>query len=295
MADVCDDLFLAYPAIDPGRTGRIAELAKRVTMRVGVDSKIAIDHLAEAARAAGSTVGILPDIDVGMHRTGVQSPEAFVELAKYVDSTDGVRLDGMMTYPGHVWGDTLDEQISMLKEIDAYMKTALDLLKQAGLEAKIVSGGSTPTQMQSHNVTSLTEIRPGTSVFYDANCWLAGYCEEDQCAARIIVTVVSDAVPGKVVIDAGTKTLTSDRFVRDPEHGGHGRIVGLPEARIVRLSEEHGEVDLSNCDMKPKIGDRLQVIPNHICPCVNLQSHLWLQDGSDELTAIPVDARGLLS
>ena len=294
MAEVCDDLFLAYPALDAGRTGRIAELAKSVTMRVGVDSKLAVDRIAEAARAAGSTVGLLADLDVGMHRTGVQSPEAFVELSKYIDSTKGVRYDGMMTYPGHVIGSKREDEIKQLKEIDAYMKAALDQLKTAGLKAQIVTGGSTPTQFISHHVTSLTEIRPGTSVFNDANCWLGGYCALEECAARIIVTVVSDAVPNQCVIDSGSKTLTSDRYFKDPDNAGFGRIVGYPDARIVKLSEEHGQVDISKCDKRPKLGDRLEVIPNHICPCVNLQTRMWLQDNGS-LRQISVDARGMLS
>ena len=99
----------------------------------------------------------------------------------------------------------------------------------------------------------------------------------EDCAAQLVCTVISDAVPGKVVIDAGSKTLTQDRLGCNPEHGGHGHLPAYPQAKIVRLSEEHGEIDITKCPTKPKIGERVRVIPNHICPCVNLQDVVWLK------------------
>ncbi len=99
---------------------------------------------------------------------------------------------------------------------------------------------------------------------------------------------------GKVVIDAGTKTLTSDRNVTAPD-SGHGRIVEYPEATITRLSEEHGEVDVTRCERRPRIGERVTVIPNHICPCVNLQDAVWLRREDGGLEPMRVDARGRLS
>jgi D-serine deaminase-like pyridoxal phosphate-dependent protein len=96
------------------------------------------------------------------------------------------------------------------------------------------------------------------------------------------------------VIDAGTKTLTSDRNVKFPD-SGHGHVVEYPDAKITRLSEEHGEVDVSQCARRPKLGERLTVIPNHICPCVNLQDSVWLRGESGELTVMGVDSRGRLS
>ncbi len=92
----------------------------------------------------------------------------------------------------------------------------------------------------------------------------------DDCAATVLSTVVSTAVPGKCIIDAGSKTLTTDRMANDPTNGGFGLVVEYPEAKIVRLFEEHGELDLSNCEKRPKPGERIHVVPNHVCPCVNL-------------------------
>src|SRR6185436_7094806 len=127
---------------------------------------------------------------------------------------------------------------------------------KSGIEAKIVSGGSTPTAIDSHRVTCGTEIRPGTYIFNDINCVMAKCATLDECAAKIVCTVISDAVPGQVVIDAGSKTLTSDRCGPAPD-SGHGYVTEFPEAKIVKLTEEHGQVDVKNSPKMPKVGERV--------------------------------------
>jgi D-serine deaminase-like pyridoxal phosphate-dependent protein len=115
----------------------------------------------------------------------------------------------------------------------------------------------------------------------------------EDCAARLTCTVISTAVPGKFVVDAGSKTLTSDRRSIGPDTAGFGHVVEYPEATIVRLTEEHGEVDVSRClGPRPKVGQRVHVIPNHICPCVNLQTIVWLKEQAGKLEPMAVDARG---
>jgi D-serine deaminase-like pyridoxal phosphate-dependent protein len=262
-------------------------------VRVAVDSTLAVDRLADAARHAGSTLGILVDIDVGFHRTGVQSIDDAFQLAAHTAKTTGVRLDGIMVYPGHI-GAPLAEQPPKLAAIDQILRDTLARFQAAGLPALIVSGGSTPTAYQSHLVPSLTEIRPGTYIFNDRNTLAGGFCTLDECAASILATVVSDAVPNQVVVDAGSKTLTSDRLHSNPTSGGHGLIPQFPTARITRLSEEHGEIDLSESPTRPRLGDRIAIIPNHICPCINLQDNIWLQETDDTLHPLPVEARGKL-
>ncbi len=294
MSQASGDLLVAYPALDEPRTMRLAELAATVTVRVAIDSALAADALDAAARARGVVIGALVDLDVGFHRTGVQSPQAAVELARHVASRKDLRYDGLMVYPGHL-GATRDEVPGGLKKVAALTGEAVDRLARADLPPRIVSGGSTPTALLSHLVPHLTEIRPGTYVYNDWNTASAGWCAIDDCAARIICTVVSDAVPGKAVVDAGSKTLTSDRLMTDPQHGGHGYVVGFPDARVVRLTEEHGEIDVSRCPSRPRLGQRLSIVPNHVCPCVNLQDHVWLRRGDGGLELLRVDARGMLS
>ena len=293
MAAVADDLLVAYPAVDAARTTRLGALAREKTLRVAIDTAVAVEALDKAARLTESTIGILVEIDVGMHRTGVATAEESLNLAQLVEQARGLRLDGIMCYPGHIWAPAA-EQAPLLANVAAQLEEAIDLWTRHGLRAEIVSGGSTPTAFQSHLVRPYTEIRPGTYIFNDVNSVRGGFCAWQDCAARIVCTVVSDAVKNQIVIDAGTKTLTSD-LCAPARESGHGYVVEYPEARICRLSEEHGQVDVSQCERRPKVGDRVTVIPNHICPCVNLQNTLWWQETDGSARQIAVDARGMLS
>ena len=289
----CNDILIAYPAIDEPRCERIAALARKVDLRVAVDSREGAKALADAAMKKGATIGVLVDQDVGFHRTGIHSPDKVLDLAEYIAGLhDGLRLDGIFFYPGHV-SVPANQQFDLLKQIDHQLQTTLQMCRKKGIEISIVSGGSTPTAFQSHFITSQTEIRPGTYVFNDMNTVRGGYCRVDQCAAFVIATVVSTAVTGKAVVDAGTKALASDRNTILPD-SGFGHVLEYPEAKIVRLSEEHGELDLSECKGTPRLGEKISIIPNHICPCVNLHdSFLWLGE-SGQIERMPVDCRGML-
>jgi len=292
MAEAASDILMAYPAVDSHRCRELAQLARTITLRVAIDSVAAARALSASAVAAGSAIGILVDLDVGMHRTGVQTPAASLELARHVSSFKGLRLDGLMFYPGHI-GAKPDQQERALRAIDVVLKEAIGLWRTAGLECRIVSGGSTPTAYQSHLIPSATEIRPGTYIFNDMNGVAGGFVALEDCAARLHCTVVSTAVPGQVVLDGGTKTFTSDRCGPAPE-SGHGHILEYPAARIVKLTEEHAQVDLTACNAAPRIGERVTVIPNHICPCVNLHDSVWLKNEDGSVQALKIDARGKL-
>ena len=294
MAEAGKDIFIAYPALDPWRRERLANLAKSHAVRVGFDSGEAADLIGEAARSAGVTIGVLVDIDVGFHRTGVQSPQEAVVLAQHVSQTKGLRLEGIMCFPGHLKWSPEELTTKWFPDIQQTLAQTVDLFTQNGLEANVVSGGSSPTAFVSHHLPALTEIRPGTYIYNDMNSVAIGFAVIDDCAARLTCTVVSNAVPGKFVIDAGSKSLTSDRRAIDPDNAGFGYVVEYPGAKIVRLSEEHGEVELAEGSPAPKIGERVHVIPNHICPCVNLQTMAWLRDESGELEPLPIDARGMV-
>jgi len=291
MAEVCRDVFVAYPALDPYRREKLAHLARTHTVRVGFDSVEAADALGAAAREAGTTLGALVDLDVGVHRTGVQSPADALALAQHISRTPGLRLNGIMCYPGQIKHPTR-EQPALLSPIAALLQETIDLWRRAALEPKIVSGGSSPTAFQSHLIPQLTEIRPGTYIYNDMSQVACGYATLDDCAARLTCTVVSTAVPGKFVLDAGSKALTQDRRADSPDTAGFGHVVEYPQAKIVKLTEEHAEVDASKCAGRPKVGQRVHVIPNHICPCVNLQTMVWVKDGDSELEPMPIDARG---
>lgn len=293
MSHVCRDIFIAYPAIGAHRLSRLMELAKRIAVSVGIDSQEAASQLQKAAEDAGVQVGVLVDIDVGFHRTGVQDRAKSVELCTFVAAQPNLAFRGLMCFPGHILPHAQSETWSAY---EAALKSIVEELTQRGLSVEIVSGGSTPTAMESHKNPALNEIRPGTYVYNDLNEVRLGVCDLDHVAARVLATVVSKPEPNKVVIDAGSKTLSSDRNAALPD-SGFGYLPDFPEAKVVRLSEEHGEIVFSDADVAsdrvPEVGDRLWLIPNHICVCINLQNQFFLHDGQS-LSVLPVDARGLL-
>ena len=211
MAEVADDILLAYPAIDPARTARLAHLAGACHGARG--RRFAAQGPSCWARrpiASRATIGILVDLDVGMGRTGVQTPSEALKLAQFVDATPGLRLDGLFCYPGHIGGPA-DQQRPPCKRSPTSWPRRCSCGPITGCRPGSSRAARPRRPIQSHLVPEYTEIRPGTYVYNDMNTVRGGYCTLDDCAARIICTVVSTAVPGQVVIDAGSKTLTSDR------------------------------------------------------------------------------------
>lgn len=290
---ICDDLLLGYPIVDPAKARRLAAVVEGRAVRAAVDSDLSVRVLAEAARERGVEIGLLVDLDVGNGRTGCPSAAEALRLARAITGTRGVRFDGIFYFPGQIGGPYAGRDSSM-GPVSERVGEALGLLRSAGLEAAVVSGGSTPSLFQSHLDPHLTEIRPGTSVYNDVNTLAGGYCELADCATRVTATVVSTAVSGQVVIDAGSKTLTSDRCGPDPG-SGFGLVVEYPQALVRALNEEHGMLDVSGCDTAPRLGERVTVVPNHVCPCVNLHDAFWwAEDGASARQQV-VDARGCVA
>lgn len=271
MAEAVDDILLAYPPLGESKLRRLMSLPPHVRLTVGLDSSEALRGLANAAREAGRQVGVLVEVDVGMHRVGVQSPEAAAELALEAVDLPGVEYRGLMIYPGHI-RDHVDEQDAALEALAAEVRTLLDVLERRGVPPEVVSGGSTPTLWQSHRIPGVTEIRPGTNIFNDRTTVAVGACGWDECAYSVLATVVSTAVPGQAVVDAGAKALAKEEL--RGEGGGYGAVLGRPEVVVKGMSEEHGLLDLSRTDWRPSVGDRVRIVPNHVCVSVNLQERM---------------------
>lgn len=271
MAAVADDILLAYPPLGRRKLERLMELPARVRLTVGLDSAAALDGLSAAALGAGRTVGVLVEVDVGMHRVGVQSPEAAADLAAAAAGAGGTEYRGVMLYPGHI-REHVAEQGPALEALSREVSRLLEVLDSRGLSPGVVSGGSTPTLWHSHRVRGLTEIRPGTNIFNDRTTVAVGACGWDECAYSVLATVVSTAVPGQAVVDAGAKALAKEEL--RGHGGGYGAVLGRPEVTVKGMSEEHGILDLAATDWRPRIGDRVRIVPNHVCVSVNLQERL---------------------
>lgn len=283
-------LLIAYPPITPASLTAIEELHWRGEIIVALDSLVAVERLESVLSRNGPSVGVLVDIDIGLGRTGVSTPEASRQIAERIVASGELRLDGLFCYPGHIT-ELPGEQTDPLAHADNIVREHLEAWAAIGLQARIVSGGSTPTAYNSHLMTTATEIRPGTYVFNDANALHGGYCQLADCAARIVTTVVSDAVAGQVIVDAGSKSLARDQCLPQLA-AGYGFVLEYPQARIKSLSEEHGKLDVTGCTERPRIGERVSIIPNHICPAVNLTDTMWLRTIDGTLEQLNVDARG---
>lgn len=289
MSAICDDLLLAYPQVGWAKLARLVELAGRVPrLTVALDSPQALAGLARAALESRTTTGVVIELDAGMGRVGVQTPAEAVALARAAAGAARLRYEGVMFYPGHIReaGWERDGRLAALQQrIDDFLGP-LDL---AGLKPGMVSGGSTPTLWGSHQLRRMTEIRPGTTVFNDRTTAEIGVCRWEECAYSILATVVSTSVPGQAVVDAGSKALSKEEL--RAAGGGYGALLDRPPVVVKSLSEEHGVLDLSATDWRPEVGQRVRIVPNHVCVSVNLQEMLWGVAGDRLVCRWPVAAR----
>jgi D-serine deaminase-like pyridoxal phosphate-dependent protein len=290
MSEVADDILLAYPPVGSVRARRVVSLPDRTRVTVALDSATAIQHLAAAARPVGRPISVYVELDLGMHRVGVSSAEEAITLAKLVRRTPPLEYAGIAFYPGHV-REPVGEQDAKLDEIDRSLRDVVAAMTRAGVRPPVVSGGSTPTVWRSHELQDVTEIRPGTYVFNDRTTAEIGACAWDDCALTVLATVISTAVPGQAVIDAGTKALGREP-IRGTDAGGFGALVDRPEIIVKAMSEEHGMLDLSRTSWRPEVGDRVQVVPNHVCIVVHLNDVVYGMRTAAVETSWPVAARG---
>jgi D-serine deaminase-like pyridoxal phosphate-dependent protein len=286
------DLLVAYPVIGRSKLDRLAAVAQKTAVTVALDSLFAARQLSEAARAAQVSFGVLAETDVGLGRVGVPPGEELLALAQGIERLPRLTLEGVTFYPGHIkqQGEGADEAI---RQLGATIKEIREMFQRAGIAIKIVSGGSTPTLFRSHEVAGLTEIRPGTYVYNDVNTVRSGACGWEYCAVSILATVVSTAKQGQMIVDGGSKTFSSDRMSGTAELS-FGRLVEAPEAVFHNMNEEHGYVDIRKAEREFQVGDRVHIIPNHVCVAVNLHEQVYgIRNGEVE-QVWKVEGRGKL-
>jgi D-serine deaminase-like pyridoxal phosphate-dependent protein len=289
MSEVTDDLLLAYTPVGSSKLQRLLSLPEETQITVALDSAEVAEPLADAAAKRGRSVGVLVEVDLGMHRVGVSSVEDTVTLAGLIAARSPLVYRGIAFYPGHI-RQPVGSQAEELARLDAGVRAVVQALDRAGLRPPIVSGGSTPTVWRTHEIEGITEIRPGTYVYNDRTTAQFGACDWTDCALTILATVVSTAVPGQAVIDAGSKALG-----REPSEGqgeGFAALLDRPEVVLRRLSEEHGILDLRDTDWRPAVGDRVRVVPNHVCVAVHLHEMVYGIRNDRLEISWPVTARG---
>jgi D-serine deaminase-like pyridoxal phosphate-dependent protein len=252
------DLFIANQVVGPIKLGRLAELARRVDVRVCVDDPANVDAMAQAARAAGSTIGVLVEVDIGMRRCGVEPGEPALALARRIHAYAGLRFLGLQGYDGHLQQvPDPGERRRRCEESLAQLVGTRRLIEQAGIPVAVVTGAGTGTFDFVGAYEGVTEIQPGSFVLMD--CAYHTVRPEFGCALSILATVISRR-PTWYVLDAGSKAISKDF--------GTPVIKDRPADTVTRLSEEHTSVDTTDAGVR--IGDRVEVIPAHCCATMNL-------------------------
>lgn len=284
------DILLAYPIVSPQKAKRLVRLAERVQLAVSIDSEESACAISKQGKEQGTSVGILVEIDVGFHRCGVANEQAAIALAEKVLSLPALKFLGLMFYPGHLL-TTLERRGALIEPINRLLDKTMDAFTQKGIRVSVVSGGSTPSAYLSHEFHSLTEIRPGMYIFNDRNMVGAGVAQLHDCAVQVIVTVVSTAVSGRVITDGGSKTFSSDRFLSG-DGQGFGLIIEDADAVFDVMSEEHGHLDITKSSRRYRLGERLTVIPNHVCSTINMHNEIYGVSQGKVVQTWQVAARG---
>lgn len=285
------DLFMPYPVwVTNDDAETLTALATDGVLAVGTDSVAAVHQLADVTRQHPG-VEIMIEVNSGHNRSGV-FPDQVVPIAEAIRDRN-MLLRGIFTFPGHSYAP--GEHTTAAEDEARTLNAAERYLHESGFEVPVLSGGSSPSARASVP-GGADEIRPGVYVFGDAQQYELGRIDVDEIALTVVTTVVSrqeahEDAPARIIVDAGSKILASDRA---PWTTGHGRVLGHLGARITALSEHHGTI-LWDSDDLPEVGARLQIIPNHVCMAVNLVDEVYISDGENIVDTWQVGARGMNS
>ncbi len=276
-----DDILIANQVVGPAKIARLMGLARQISVTVAVDNPQNVADLSAAATAAGATVGVLVEVNVGMNRCGVAPGEAAVALAQQVARSPGLRFRGVMGYEGHcVAIPDRREREEKARAAMALLIATKEMIEAAGLPVEVVSGGGTGTFDITGRYPGVTEVQAGSYVTMDTS-----YRRLDlgfECALTVLTTVISRPQPGLAIVDAGMKAITPEFGMPEPK--------GLPGARVVRLSEEHGKIELADGGLS--VGDKLELIPSHGCTTFNLHDRLYAVRAGRVEAVWPIAGRG---
>src|SRR4051794_33641698 len=276
-AQVTDDILITYNILGEPKLKRLMALRARVPkLAVVADNEAVVRGLSEACRRRQHDIGLLIECDGGFGRNGVQSPEAALDLARLALNLPGIRFEGLMVYPSNA------------PNTPAFFNRAIEIFAREGILLPVRSGGGTPAMRSLGDYPMMTEHGAGTYVYNDVMMVHQGVATWEDCAMQVRATVVSRPTDDRAVIDAGSKVLTSDKYYLE----NHGRVVQYPDAVMKSLSEEHAVIDLSLCRERPRIGEVVDVVPNHCCVVSNMVDEVHAVRNGLVETTWKVAARG---
>ncbi len=290
------DIRLPYP-VNPSNAARVLALLDRATISIIVDHVDVARGWSDAMQRAGRTLDVLIKVDVGFHRCGIDPAGDAMGFVQTIASMPGLRLRGLLSHAGHGYSAASEDELAAIARDDAAILT--DLRARAatsGIALDEISVGATPTLRFSAHEAEPTELRPGNYVYFDRTQIALGSATLTDCALAVLATVVSAPAPDRIILDCGSKTLTTDQARGITKASGFGLVLrgdGTADdaLSVERLSEEHATVRVSGrTHLKP--GDRVRVVPNHSCVVSNLVDVVRLVDGDEVVDTIPVAARG---
>ena len=284
------DILVAYPVFGRRKAEKLADLAARANIIVALDSSEVARAISKEVNKKNVRVGVLVEVDVGFRRCGLANEDELLILAQKVAELPGLDFKGLMFFPGHFQvGEK--ERAELRIGVNELLSRTLRRFEQAALPLQTVSGGSTPTALEGHLFCGVNEIRPGMYIFNDRNMVGIGIARVEDCALSVITTVVSTSVSGRAIIDAGSKTLSSDRYLAG-DGRGFGMVKEDSEAQLEHLSEEHGHLNINSSMHTYRVGERLTIIPNHVCNTVNMHNQIYGVSGDRVETVWEVAGRG---
>ena len=281
-APFCDDLLIANEVVTAAKCARIAALARRIRVTTAVDSLAGLTELSRAAGDAGSRVGILIDLNVGQGRCGVEPGEAVVTLARQAAQSGSITLRGVMGYEGHLQPiRNRAERESRTRKAMSGLVNAASLIRDSGLPCEIVSAGGTGTYDISGRIEGITEIQAGSYALMDTDYADVGVPFEQ--AFWVLGTVVSRPARDRCVADCGHKSMTKDHSLPV--------VRGIEGAKVTSLNDEHATIALPP-ESTIAIGDRVELLPSHIDPTINLHDVFYVVEGEKVIDVWPIAARG---
>jgi D-serine deaminase-like pyridoxal phosphate-dependent protein len=285
-----EDILVAYPPVG-ARLRRLVELSRRIRLRVALDNADTVVVLDDACRSAGTRIGYLWEVECGTGRIGTEPGAAAArEIAPLAARTRHARFAGLMAFAGHAYAADSVEGIGVAAEQEgqAVHETAAALAAE-GVETPALSIGTTPTTHQLEREGPVTEIRPGNYVFYDATQVALEVAPLERCALSVLATVVAHPSPNRIILDCGSKAVAAEKLSR--RSPGYGLVVDRPELVVAQLYEEHAIVT-SPEPIDISIGERVRVVPNHACACVNLHDRMLVLEDGSVADVWGIDARG---
>jgi D-serine deaminase-like pyridoxal phosphate-dependent protein len=238
-------------------------------------------------------IEVLIEVEVGENRSGVITDEQLINLAKYIKTKEKVILKGVFSHEGHSYkAKNIEACIEACIESQQRTIRAGTMIKELGISIDTISIGATPSMMHAGIIEGVTEIRPGTYIFMDVGQGSAIH-DFNKCAATVLTTIISKPTDERVVLDAGAKSLTSqNRSEGICSTHGYGLVKNSNNIRLNGVFDEHGLIYNKEFRDSIEIGDKLEIIPNHVCPTCNLYEKAYLVSQGTVLKEIPILCRG---